>query len=299
MKIVTFRRRDTTGGADEGYRVGAFIAGDKILDLTSLVSNESLTAAELLRCFDLDRGFVEKAKSAIASNEASVFETLNRQTVKICAPVPRPSKIICVGLNYHDHAEESGLEIPKSPIIFSKFPTCVVGANEPIVIPNRSSQVDYEAELAVVIGRKAKNVNRKNWSDYVFGYTNFNDVSARDFQFADGQWQRGKSCDTFAPVGEFIATPNEIEDPHNLNIQFRLNDEVLQNSNTRELIFKIPELIEFLSETITLEPGDIIATGTPPGVGFARKPPIFLKDGDTVEVVIENLGVLTNPVLAE
>jgi 2-keto-4-pentenoate hydratase/2-oxohepta-3-ene-1,7-dioic acid hydratase in catechol pathway len=299
MKIVTFQRRDTTEGADEGYRIGAFIAGDKILDLTSLVSNGSLTAAELLRCFDLDGGFVEKAKSAIVANEASVFETLNRQAVKICAPVPRPGKIICVGLNYRDHAEESGAAIPKSPIIFSKFSTCTAAANEPIVIPKGSSQVDYEAELAVVIGRKTKNINRENWSEYVFGYTNFNDVSARDFQFADGQWQRGKSCDTFAPVGEFIATANEIEDPHNLNIQFRLNGEVLQNSSTRELIFKIPKLIEFLSETITLEPGDIIATGTPPGVGFARKPPIFLKDGDTAEVEIENLGVLTNPVLTE
>jgi 2-keto-4-pentenoate hydratase/2-oxohepta-3-ene-1,7-dioic acid hydratase in catechol pathway len=299
MKIVTFQRRETNEDANEQYRIGAFIASGKILDLTALVSNKSLTPAELLRCFDLDRDFVEKAKSAIDANEASDFETLNHQAVKICAPVPRPGKIICIGLNYRDHAEESGAAIPESPIIFSKFPTCVVAANEPIVIPNGSSQVDYEAELAVVIGRKAKNVNKENWLDYVFGYTNFNDVSARDFQFADGQWQRGKSCDTFAPAGEFIATADEIEDPHNLNIQFRLNGEVLQNSNTRELIFKIPALIEFLSETITLEPGDIIATGTPPGVGFARKPPIFLKEGDTAEVEIENLGVLTNPVLAE
>ena len=296
MKILTFQRRETTEGASERYRIGAFIAPDKILDLTALVSNEGLTAAELLRCFDLDRDFVEKAKSAIAANEVLDFETLNRQAIKIYAPVPRPGKIICIGLNYRDHAEESGLEIPKSPIVFSKFSTCIVAANEPIVIPNGSSQVDYEAELAFVIGRKTKNVNRENWLEYIFGYTNFNDVSARDFQFADGQWQRGKSCDTFAPAGEFIATTDEIEDPHNLNIQFRLNGKVLQNSNTRELIFKIPELIEFLSATITLEPGDIVATGTPLGVGFARKPPIFLKGGDLAEVEIEGLGILTNSV---
>jgi 2-keto-4-pentenoate hydratase/2-oxohepta-3-ene-1,7-dioic acid hydratase in catechol pathway len=199
-------------------------------------------------------------------------------------------------LNYRDHAEESGMAIPKSPIIFSKFSTCVVGANDSIVLPKGSEQVDYESELAFIVGRRAKNVKSENWLDYVFGYTNFNDVSARDFQFADGQWQRGKSCDTFAPMGEFIATTDEIRNPHNLRIQFRLNGETLQDSNTDQLIFKLPELIEFLSQSITLEPGDIIATGTPPGVGFARKPPIFLKGGDVAEVEIESLGILSNPV---
>jgi 2-keto-4-pentenoate hydratase/2-oxohepta-3-ene-1,7-dioic acid hydratase in catechol pathway len=166
------------------------------------------------------------------------------------------------------------------------------------LLPAVSTQVDFEAELAVVIGRRAKNVKAGDAMNYVFGYTNFNDVSARDFQFADGQWQRGKSCDTFAPMGPYIATADEIADPHALRIQFRLNGETMQDSTTAELIFRIPELIEFLSASITLEPGDVIATGTPPGVGFARKPPVFMKDGDVAEVEIEGLGVLINPVNA-
>jgi 2-keto-4-pentenoate hydratase/2-oxohepta-3-ene-1,7-dioic acid hydratase in catechol pathway len=190
------------------------------------------------------------------------------------------------------------MEIPTSPIIFSKFVTSVAAPEGPIIIPKGSEQTDYEAELAVVIGRRAKNVSVEDAMSYVFGYTNLNDVSARDFQFADGQWQRGKSCDTFAPFGPFVATKDEISDPHALRIQFRLNGETMQDSTTAELIFRIPEIIEFLSRSVTLEPGDIIATGTPPGVGFARKPPVFLKDGDVCEVEVEGLGVLINPVNA-
>ena len=289
MKIVTFRKTSD----DQNYRIGAFVSGDEIIDLTSLVSDKDLTAGELLECFDLEKGFLEKAETALENKNLPRF---SRDEIEICAPVPQPGKIICIGLNYRDHALESGAEIPKSPIIFSKFATCIVGANEAVILPKGSEQVDYEAELAFIVGRRAKNVSREDAMDYVFGYANFNDVSARDFQFADGQWTRGKSCDTFAPVGEFVATKDEIADPHNLQIQFRLNGETLQNSNTRELIFKIPELVEFLSASMTLEPGDIIATGTPPGVGFARKPPVFMKDGDAAEVEIEGLGILANPV---
>lgn len=190
------------------------------------------------------------------------------------------------------------MAIPTSPIIFSKFVTSVTAPKEPILLPKGSEQVDYEAEFAFVIGRRAKNVKTSDAMNYVLGYTNFNDVSARDFQFADGQWQRGKSCDTFAPMGEFIATADEIKDPHQLRIQFRLNGQTLQDSTTNQLIFKIPELIEFLSRSMTLEVGDVIATGTPPGVGFARKPPVFMQDGDVAEVEIEGLGVLSNPVKA-
>ncbi|MEK7855750.1 MAG: fumarylacetoacetate hydrolase family protein [Acidobacteriota bacterium] len=174
--------------------------------------------------------------------------------------------------------------------------TCVAASEDPILLPVGSEQVDFEAELAVVIGRRTKNIKLDDAMDHVFGYTNFNDVSARDMQFADGQWQRGKSCDTFAPFGEYVATKDEIPDPYNLRIRFRLNGETMQDSTTAELIFAIPEIIEYLSRSITLEPGDIIATGTPPGVGFALKPPVFLKDGDVCEVEIEGLGVLTNPV---
>jgi 2-keto-4-pentenoate hydratase/2-oxohepta-3-ene-1,7-dioic acid hydratase in catechol pathway len=189
------------------------------------------------------------------------------------------------------------MEIPKSPVVFSKFSSCAIGPSEQIVIPPGSTQCDFEAELAFVIGRRARNVSCEKALDHVFGYTNFNDVSARDFQFADGQWQRGKSCETFAPMGEYILTADEISDPQDLSIQLRLNGETMQDSNTCQMIFGIAELIEFLSRYITLEPGDVVATGTPPGVGFARKPPVYLKDGDVVEVEIAGLGVLSNPVL--
>ncbi|MGH9821156.1 MAG: fumarylacetoacetate hydrolase family protein, partial [Pyrinomonadaceae bacterium] len=289
----TFNIGQQSADREKRYRIGAFI-GDQIADLTPSVLPLGLNAAEILRCYDLDTNFLTAAREAVDSGRLQIFD---RDEIKIEAPLPRPSKIICVGLNYRNHAIESGMEIPRSPIIFSKFVTCVAAAEEPILLPADSTQVDYEAELAFVIGRQAKNVSSRDAIGCVFGYTNFNDVSARDFQFADGQWQRGKSCDTFAPFGPYVATADEIVDPHDLRIQFRLNGETLQDSNTSELIFRIPELIEFLSRSITLEPGDIVATGTPPGVGFARKPPIFMKDGDTAEVEIEGLGVLSNPVI--
>jgi len=289
MKLITYKKSSN----EENYRIGALISDGEIIDLTSLVSGENLPAAELLNCFDLEKDFLEKAGVAVSQDN---LPKIAKASVHLCAPVPRPPKIICIGLNYRDHAEESGMTIPSSPIIFSKFTNCARAAKQPIQLPKTSGQVDYEAELAFVVGRRAKNVKRDAALDYVLGYTNFNDVSARDFQFADGQWQRGKSCDTFAPMGEFIATRDEIKEPHNLQIQFRLNGETLQDSNTSQLIFKIPELLEFLSASITLEVGDVIATGTPPGVGFARKPPVFMKAGDVAEVEIQGLGILSNPV---
>ena len=214
------------------------------------------------------------------------------------APVPRPGKIVCIGLNYQEHSGEIGMAAPKAPAIFSKFPSCVIAPGEPIVIHASSEQVDYEAELAVVIGRRATHVAAERAYDYVLGYTAFNDVTARDFQFGDVQWQRGKSCDTFAPMGQTIVTTDEIPDPHTLRITLTLNGAVMQDSNTSQLIFRVPQLIEFITRSITLEPGDVIATGTPPGVGFARKPPVFLKSGDVVEVGIERIGALGNPVTA-
>jgi 2-keto-4-pentenoate hydratase/2-oxohepta-3-ene-1,7-dioic acid hydratase in catechol pathway len=246
----------------------------------------SHTCKELIK----DDAALERAKAnglLVSSQDAYWF-----------APVPRPGKLICIGLNYRDHAAESNMAIPERPVIFSKFPTCVIAPGEPVVIPSTSHQVDYEAELAVVIGRRAKNVKASRAIDYVLGYTAFNDVSARDFQFADGQWQRGKSCDTFAPMGQTIVTTDEITDPHKLSIKLVLNGQTMQDSNTDQLIFGVPELIEFLTESITLEPGDVIATGTPPGVGFARKPPMFLKPGDQMEVLIEGIGGLGNPIVA-
>lgn len=295
MKFVTFTTGNAVIGGERRYRIGAVTSDDEIADLTPSILPMGLTASEILRCFDLDRDFITPATEAINSGELPTF---HRREIAIGPPVPRPGKIICIGLNYRDHAEESGMPIPQSPIVFSKFGTCAIGTGEAIRIPTGSEQVDYEAELAFVIGRFSKNVPKENAMQHVFGYTNFNDVSARDFQFADGQWQRGKSCDTFAPMGEFIATADEIRDPHDLRIQFRLNGKTLQDSSTAQLIFRIPELIEFLSKVITLEPGDVVATGTPPGVGFARKPPVFMKPGDTAEVEIEGLGVLKNGVAA-
>jgi len=287
MKFVAFKHRQEA----EQYRVGVVADEDGIADFTHLISADDLRPDEVLACYGLSTGMIDRIKA-----ELSNLPLVSRSSVHLSSPIPRPGKIICIGLNYRDHAEESGMAIPTSPIIFSKFGTCVIGGGEPIRVPVGSNQVDYEAELAVVIGRTAKNVAAGEAMDYVFGYTNFNDVSARDFQFADGQWQRGKSCDTFAPMGPAVVTADEVADPHDLNIRFRLNGETLQDSNTCQLIFKTSELIEFLSRVITLEPGDIIATGTPPGVGFARKPPIFMKPGDVAEVEIDQLGTLTNPV---
>lgn len=294
MKFVVFRNPSVQSRPYANYRIGAMIDEDTIADLTPSILPLGLTADEVLRCYDLATDFVTPAMDAVSSG---MLPTLSRDDIKLVAPVPRPSKIICIGLNYLDHVTESGAEIPKAPLIFSKFNTCVAASEDPILLPKGSEQVDFEAELAVVIGRHAKNIALDAAMDHVFGYTNFNDVSARDMQFADGQWQRGKSCDTFAPFGEYVVTKDEIPDPHNLRIQFRLNDETMQDSNTDQLIFKIPALVEYLSRSITLEPGDIIATGTPPGVGFARKPPIFLKDGDICEVEIEGLGILINSVV--
>lgn len=293
MKFVVFRILPVRASHQAGYRVGAFLDDGRIADLTPGMAVDGLSNNDLLKCFDLDRDFLTPAGEAIEGGVTRIFQ---REEIQIEAPVPRPGKIICIGLNYRDHAEESGMAIPSSPIVFSKFSTAVIGPESAIELPAESSEVDYEAELAVVVGRRAKGVSSSDAMDYVFGYTNFNDVSARDLQFADGQWQRGKSCDTFAPMGEFIATRDEIADPHNLRISFRLNGTTLQDSNTRQMIFNIPELIEFVSRSITLEPGDVIATGTPPGVGFARTPKIFLNDGDIAEVEIEGLGILRNPV---
>jgi 2-keto-4-pentenoate hydratase/2-oxohepta-3-ene-1,7-dioic acid hydratase in catechol pathway len=294
MKLVVFRDLSAPNSTFTGYRIGAILHDETVADLTPSILPMGLSATEILRCYDLATGFLPSAVEAIRSGELPVVDF---SEVRLEPPVPRPGKIICIGLNYRDHAEESGMPIPTSPIIFSKFNTCVIGSGEAIRIPQGSEKVDYEAELAVVIGRRAKSVTAADAMDHVFGYTNFNDVSARDFQFADGQWQRGKSCDTFAPIGPYVVTKDEVPDPHKLKIQFRLNGATLQDSNTGQLIFNIPELIEFLSRSITLEPGDVIATGTPPGVGFARKPPIFMKTGDIAEVEIEGLGVLSNPIL--
>jgi 2-keto-4-pentenoate hydratase/2-oxohepta-3-ene-1,7-dioic acid hydratase in catechol pathway len=219
--------------------------------------------------------------------------------VRLLAPIPRPTKIICIGLNYRDHAIESKMEIPKTPTVFSKYPSCTIGSGDAIVLPKNSEKPDYEAELAVVIAKNGRHIAAEHWREYVFGYMCLNDVSARDFQMATTQWMIGKTFDTFAPMGPSLVTADEIADPHALDISLTINGETLQHSNTKELIFRIPELIAYLSSVFTLEPGDIISTGTPSGVGFSYKPPRWLKPGDNVVVKIEGLGELSNPCVAE
>jgi len=308
MQIISFATRETewkaprmgiilhTNGQDSGHRLDCrklFRSGER--------------PSDPLAWFDMDGPWFQRARETAVrlERDASALEDARRNGWLVpsgdaywFAPVPRPGKIVCVGLNYRDHAAESGLAVPKTPVIFSKFSSCVIAPGEPVVIPPSSAKVDYEAELAIVIGRRASHVTADRAYDYVLGYTAFNDVTARDFQFGDGQWQRGKSCDTFAPMGQAIVTADEIPDPHTLRISLTVNGTVMQDSNTSQLIFRVPELIAFISDSITLEPGDVIATGTPAGVGFARKPPVFLQPGDRMEVSIDRIGGLGNPVVA-
>jgi len=226
-------------------------------------------------------------------------ERFEAGSVSLLAPIPRPPKLICIGLNYRDHAAEGKNPIPDVPTIFAKFPTAITGHKHPIILPKSSTKSDYEAELAVVIGKGGRHIAETDWRKHVFGYTITNDVSARDFQSATSQWMIGKTFDTFAPIGPAIVTADEIEDPHNLKISLSLNGEVMQDSNTSNLIFGVPRLISYLSSVFTLESGDIIATGTPAGVGFARKPPRWLRPGDECRIEIQGLGELVNPVVAE
>lgn len=260
----------------------------------------------LLAWFDMDGRWLQTARNTARRLEGdpTAFEEAREAGLLVpsrdaywFAPVPRPGKIVCIGLNYRDHAKELNLAVPKAPAIFSKFSSCVIAPGEPVVIPAGSERLDYEAELAAVIGRRAAHVPVERAYEYVLGYTAFNDVTARDFQFADVQWQRGKSCDTFAPMGQTIVTTDEISDPHALGITLSVNGAVMQESNTSEMIFRVPELIAYITQSITLEPGDVIATGTPAGVGYGRKPPVFLKAGDMMEVCIESIGGLGNPIV--
>ena len=308
MRIISFATEDSqwksprpgiilyTNGRDSGQR----------LDCEKLFAPEE-RPSNPLAWFDMDERWFRNARDTALrlERDAAAFADARErgwlvpsQDAYWFAPVPRPGKIVCIGLNYRDHAQESGLAVPTTPVIFSKFSSCVIAPGEPVVVPTTSEKVDYEAELAVVIGRHAKHVSADRAYDYVLGYTAFNDVTARDFQFGDGQWQRGKSCDTFAPMGQTIVTTDEIPDPHTMRILMKVNGAVMQDSNTNQLIFRVPELIEFITKSISLEPGDVIATGTPAGVGFARKPPVFLKPGDTMEVEIERIGGLGNPIVA-
>jgi acylpyruvate hydrolase len=217
----------------------------------------------------------------------------------VSLPLPMPGKVIAVGLNYKDHAAEANVPLPEAPVLFTKWTTSLISDGEAIIIPKGVTQCDWEAEFAVVIGKRASRVSEADALDYVSGYTCMNDVTDREAQGKDGQWVRSKSYDTFGPIGPRIVPASEIGDPHNLKIEARLNGKTMQTSNTNQLIFNIPYLISYISQRVTLEAGDVITTGTPHGVGLFYKPPIFMKDGDVIEVEIENIGILKNTVVAE
>jgi len=276
---------------------------DQLLDLRA--SSETLRKSlpsSLDKLISLgDRGLedVERLLQNLPENERRKA-TVKLSDVKILAPVVSPPKIVCLGLNYRDHIAEQDAVMPKDLIIFLKPHTTVVGPDESVVKPDFVRELDYEAELAVIIGKKGKNISVEDARDHVFGFTCFNDVSARDVQFKDKQWTRGKSFDTFAPMGPCITTTEQIGDPHNLWIRTRVNGEIRQNSSTHNMVFNVYQIVHELSRVMTLEPCDLIATGTPAGVGFAMKPkPKFLLPGDTVEVEIENIGTLRNTVVSE
>jgi 2-keto-4-pentenoate hydratase/2-oxohepta-3-ene-1,7-dioic acid hydratase in catechol pathway len=223
----------------------------------------------------------------------------NLSGVKLHAPIANPPRIFAIGLNYRDHAKEAGLELPKFPVVFFKMVPSIVGPGEAVVLPKNSTQPDYEAEMAAIIGKGGYRIPAAEWREHVYGYTIVNDVSARDVQAHNSQWSLAKSFPTFCPIGPAIVTADEIEDPHALAIGLSIDGEVLQGSNTRELVFKLPELIEYISSITPLLPGDVISTGTPPGVGLGRNPKRWLKPGETMTVTVEGLGSLTNPVIAE
>jgi len=284
----------------KGLSEYSIIDGESIYPRSQLerVMGESLpeTVAEFAENYLMNTDKRALLRSVMAKQKPGILLS----EVSLLQPIDDRPKIICVGLNYRDHAEEQGAKVPEEPLIFMKPYTAIIGPNQPIIYPEITEKLDYEAELAVIIGKRCKKVTAEEAPRYILGYTCFNDVSARDIQYRDGQWFRGKSFDTFAPIGPWIVTGDEIGDPHKLRIMSRVNGEVRQNSNTANLIFDVYYLVSFISRVMTLEAGDIIATGTPAGVGIFYKPhPRLLKAGDLVEIEIEKIGVLANTVSRE
>jgi acylpyruvate hydrolase len=276
---------------------GKLGSGTRLIDSSDMVQflglgKEGIRTAQ--RVVDLVESKMSDKKPGKSEVSGLFFEL---SAVKLHAPVSNPRKMVCLGLNYSDHAKEAGKPEPKEPILFSKPPTAIADPEQPILYPRISKKVDYEVELALVIGRKGKDIAVEDAFDFIAGYTVFNDVSARDIQFGDGQWFRGKSFDTFAPMGPYLVTKEHVPDPNNLRLGTEVNGEPRQNGTTANMIFRVPYVVAFISQVMTLEPGDIIATGTPAGVGiFAKPEPRLLKPGDVVEAWVENIGTLRNPV---
>lgn len=290
MRLVTFIR-------DEQVRLGALQAseaGEVVFDLHCL---DPRLPTEMIAFLEGGAETYTLAKEALAA--ASLDDALDLSTVTLKAPIPRPGKIICIGQNYLEHAYESKASAPLFPIIFAKYGNTIIGPFEPIVIPPAVQKPDYEGELAVVIGRRGRNISEANALDYVAGYMPLNDVSARDWQNRTSQWVIGKSPDTFCPMGPALVTADEIPDVQDLGIRTIINDEVVQVGHTSLMIFSVAYLIADMSRVMTLEPGDVIATGTPAGIGAAHTPPRWLRPGDVVRIEIEKIGVLENPVVAE
>lgn len=285
MRLVSYLR--------DGQPRGGVLQDDRIVDLQEADADLPSSIRQLLT---LGADGLARAQRAAAAASNGI----DPQTVRLLAPVPDPPKVLCIGLNYADHAAESGVDPPGEPIVFCKFPYAVAADGDEIVLPAVSQKVDYEAELVAVIGTGGKNIPQAAALHHVAGYACGHDVSARDWQLEKpgGQWLLGKTFDTFAPFGPQLVTADEVADPGQLEIALRLNGETMQQSNTRQLIFGIEELVAYISQVCTLQPGDVIFTGTPPGVGAARKPPVYLRPGDLAEVEIEGLGVLRNPVVA-
>jgi 2-keto-4-pentenoate hydratase/2-oxohepta-3-ene-1,7-dioic acid hydratase in catechol pathway len=277
MKLISF------SVSDQKIRPGA-LAGDSVVDLTAAGFADALSA--------IAAGF-----HSIGNSSALPQHKLSE--VRLHAPLMNPPRVFAIGLNYRDHAAEAKMQLPKFPVVFFKLPTAIVGPGEPIVLPKNSSEPDYEAELAFVIGKGGYRIPAAAWREHVYGYTIVNDVSARDVQMSTSQWSLAKSFPTFCPMGPAIVTADEIPDGHQLSISLSIDGETLQNSNTRELVFSIPELIEYISSITPLLPGDIVSTGTPSGVGMGRNPKRWLRPGETVTVTVEGIGSLANPVVAE
>jgi acylpyruvate hydrolase len=281
MKLITYdvHGTPTPGLVRDGHVLD--LSGHLVHSLTELLTDAAT----------MDR--VKRAAGAFAGHGPELA------SLKLLAPVPAPGKILCIGQNYADHCAEQNKPLPERPILFSKFPSCVIGPGDTIVKPPETAMLDYEVELVVVIGKRARNVRREDALSHVAGYMIGNDVTARDIQKRDVQWVRGKSFDTFAPIGPFLVTTDEIPDPGALDLRCWVNGELRQDSNTKNLVFDVPTLIENLSAGITLEPGDLLFTGTPGGVGVFRDPPVFLQPGDHVAMEISALGRLENTVALE